>query len=335
MTARRPWALPLVPLYWAGLRFKDALRALGLLRTHGLRWPVVSVGSLSAGGAGKTPVVIALARLLQSNGRGVDVLSRGYGRFHREAARVALVDLTVPDPAARFGDEPALMAAALPGLPVWVGADRYAAGASAESDSSSVGIHLLDDGFQHRRLARAFDIVLVTAQDLDDPLLPAGNRREPLSALRRVGAIVLREEERAALEPSLVRWCRPGTPLWYIRRSLVVPESLDHSFPLISFAGIARPEGFLHMLRSCGLRVIDSVQFPDHHRYNAEDMRHLVQRLQSKNAGAFITTEKDAVKITPELRSLLEAAGPLHLAGLRVDFAQPAPILAELEVRCR
>jgi tetraacyldisaccharide 4'-kinase len=336
MTVRRPWALPFVPLYWAALRTKDALRGAGIPRDRALLGPVVSVGSLSAGGAGKTPVVIALAALLRAQGCTVDVLSRGYGRSHREAAeKTALVDLTVPDPASRFGDEPVLIARAVPGVQVWVSADRYAAGLASEQHlPGSPAIHILDDGFQHRRLTRALDIVLLTAEDLDDTLIPASNRREPLSALRRADVLVLREEEHFSIEPRLRRWLDPETPVWTIRRSVELPAGLPAA-GLLAFAGIARPQGFFEMLRSCGLRVIDPVSFPDHHRYNAADMRRLAQRMQSQTGGAFITTEKDAVKITPELRSLLEAVAPLHVAGLRIEFTEPGRILAELEARCR
>jgi tetraacyldisaccharide 4'-kinase len=336
MTVRRPWALPLVPLYWAGLRTKDALRRAGIPPARSLRWPVVSVGSVSAGGAGKTPVVIALAALLRAQGCTVDVLSRGYRRSQHEAAyKTDLVDLADPDPAARFGDEPVLIARAVPGVQVRVGADRYAAGLAAEQNPPTPrAIHILDDGFQHRRLARALDVVLLTAEDLNDALLPAGNRREPLSALRRAHALVLRDEERASIEPRLPRWLRPDIPIWTIRRNLELPAGLPTG-ALVAFAGIARPQGFFEMLRSCGLRVIDSVSFPDHHRYTAADMRRLARRIQSQTGGAFITTEKDAVKITPELRSLLEAVAPMHVAGLRIEFTEPDRVVTELEARCR
>ena len=129
--ARRHWAWPLVLLYVAGLAVKDGLRAAGVLPVRRLGWPVVSVGSLSAGGAGKTPVVIALAELLQGRGWSVDVLSRGYGR---EGSGVERVDLEAEDAAERFGDEPALIAQRA-GVPVWVGAERFAAGAAAEAVS--------------------------------------------------------------------------------------------------------------------------------------------------------------------------------------------------------
>lgn len=329
MSARRPWALPLSPLYGAGLRAKDALRAIGLLPTRRLGWPVLSVGSISAGGAGKTPVVIALAKLLRADGRTVDVLSRGYGGRSNQVTRV---DLAVPDAASRFGDEPSLIAAS--GVPIWVGADRYAAGTAAEQASAPAsGIHLLDDGFQHRRLLRALDIVLLTAEDLADSLLPAGNLREPLSALCRADVVLLREEERDSVEPRLRRCLRSEIPVFLIRRMLHVPSAAANS--LFAFSGIARPNNFLHMLNSCGLRVIDSHAYPDHHRYTARDMDSLAQRLRSSGAQAFITTEKDAVKITPELRAILEAAAPLHVAQLQVEFAEPARLLAELEARCR
>ena len=128
MKARREWAWPLVPLYAAGLAVKDGLRGLGVPRTRKLRWPVVSVGSLSAGGAGKTPVVIALAELLHGRGWYVDVLSRGYGRA---GSGVERVDPEAADAALRYGDEPMVIAQRT-GVPVWVGAERFAAGSAAE-----------------------------------------------------------------------------------------------------------------------------------------------------------------------------------------------------------
>lgn len=328
MSTRRPWALPLVPLYSAGLRVKDGLRSAGLLSMRRLARPVLSIGSLSAGGAGKTPTVIALARLLQSHGHSVDVLTRGYGR---QLGQVARVDPTAPVAADRFGDEPVLIAGSAE-VPVWVGSSRYDAGRAAEQ-ASSPGLHLLDDGFQHRALARAVDLVLITADDLYDPLLPAGNRREPLTALRRADIVLLREEERDAVEPGVRPYLQPGTPVFYLRRTLRTP--CPSGAGVLAFSGLARPQGFVDMLQACGLRVIDSVAYPDHHRYTAREMHELLRRLQSSAAHTFLTTEKDAVKITPELRAILEAEAPLHVAELRVDFTEPAALLAELEARCR
>ena len=151
MSARRPWAWPLVPLYAVGLALKGGLRTTGMLQARRLKWPVVSVGSLSAGGAGKTPVVMALAELLRQDAWNVDVLSRGYGR---DGTSVERVDPEAEEAARRFGDEPVMMARRLQ-IPVWVGAERFAAGTAAEASGAKHGVHLLDDGFQHRELARA------------------------------------------------------------------------------------------------------------------------------------------------------------------------------------
>jgi tetraacyldisaccharide 4'-kinase len=349
----------LVPLYAAGLAAKDGLRAAGVLKVKKLGWPVVSVGSLSAGGAGKTPVVIALADLLREHGWQVDVLSRGYGRVGNGVERV---DPEAADAAVRFGDEPVLIAQRT-GVPVWVGAERFAAGQAAESlaaetqntgvlhsvqnDNSKTGIsgngrrlHLLDDGFQHRGLARAADIVLVTEQDLDDSLLPAGNRREPLAALRRADVVVLREEERERVEPRVRGWMRLDAAIWTVRRAIDIPGELPgagkltrENYALLAFCAIARPQNFVDTLRTGGVRVADSIAFPDHHRYTAEDMRQLIQGLQTRAADGFITTEKDAVKLMPQLRAQLEAAAPLLIARLQTTFGDPHVVLRELEAR--
>ena len=189
----RPLLLPFAPLFRAAVAAKNLAYANGWVTTRKLRGPVVSVGGLSVGGAGKTPLVIRLAQLLQADGLHVDVLSRGYGRSSTTTQRV--------DPtgtAADFGDEPLLIARRT-GVPVFVGASRFQAGLLAEQANDPIGepaLHLLDDGFQHRQLARDIDIVLVAERDLDDYLLPAGNLREPLSALRRASLLVVRDEER-------------------------------------------------------------------------------------------------------------------------------------------
>jgi tetraacyldisaccharide 4'-kinase len=333
--ARRPWALAFVPLYAAGLAAKDALRHAGMFPTRTLTWPVVSVGSLSAGGAGKTPVVIALAALLRDREYIVDVLSRGYGRSGHAFERV---DASMDNAAARFGDEPLLITQRA-GVPVWVSADRFAAGKAAEANGIGVarGVHLLDDGFQHRRLARAMDVVLVTAEDLDDALLPAGNRREPLRALRRADAIVVREQERDRVMPQLSRWMRSGAVIWTIHRRINVvgdENVFDNDVPLLAFCAIARPQGFVEMLRAQGGRVVDSVTFPDHYAYTATDLQRLIASCRASGASGFITTEKDAVKLSPKMRTQLEAGAPLHIAKLHTEFLDEAAVIRDLEACC-
>src|SRR3984893_11196644 len=175
---------PLSSLFGLGVRVRNALYDRSLARAQRLSGPVVRIGNLSVGGSGKTPFVLLLGELLQVRGLKFDILTRGYGRTTRG---VALVD---PAGSPRdFGDEPLLMARHL-AVPVIVAEERYQAGVLAEKEFGPE-LHLLDDGFQHRSLHRAFDIVLVTPEDTRDRLLPAGRLREPLSALRRADAVVL------------------------------------------------------------------------------------------------------------------------------------------------
>ena len=293
MTVRRPWALPLVPIYRAASALDASLYSAGLRRTHKLAWPVLSVGSLSAGGAGKTPVVIALANMLQERGWHVDVLSRGYGRTGSGVQRVQMEGNDAHEAAREFGDEPALIAQRT-SVPVWVGTNRFASGAVAERESAA-GIHILDDGFQHRRLARDFNIVLVTAEDLTDTLLPAGNLREPLAALERADAIVIREDEREAVEKHVTALAPPNSPIWSIRRTLRFPQPLgvfSAGLRPLAFCAIARPEGFAALLQASGCGIIDTVIFDDHHRYDANDIEQILKAARELKATGFVTTEK-------------------------------------------
>ena len=334
MSFRRPWALPLVPLYRAVSALDASLYRFGLRATHKLAWPVISVGSLSAGGAGKTPVVIALANMLGERGWHVDILSRGYGRSGKGNERVDLTSLSPDQAAQRFGDEPTLIAQRT-SAPVWVGSDRFATGQLAEAQGPS-GIHLLDDGFQHRRLARDFNIVLVTAEDLADTLLPAGNLREPPTALRRADAIVIRDSEQEAIEAQVRALAGPNPPLWTVRRTLRFPQPLgvfSAGLRPLAFCAIARPEGFAALLQSSGCGIIDTVIFDDHHRYDANDIAQILKTARDLKATGFVTTEKDAVKLSADFRQTLEAIGPLMTVALDADFIYKAPVLRTLEAR--
>jgi tetraacyldisaccharide 4'-kinase len=327
VNARRPWALPLVPLYAAGLTVKNALWRTGWLPTRKLQCPVISVGSLSAGGAGKTPVVIALAELLDAHGWHVDILSRGFGREGRGAERV---NGTADGAARRFGDEP-VMIGKRTGVPVWVGADRFAAGTAAEASNAARGVHLLDDGFQHRQLARAMDVVLVTAKDLDDALLPAGNRREPLAALRRAHAVVLREDERVRVEPSVRGLMREGAAIWTVRRELRIPAEANAGMRPLAFCAIARPESFWMMLAEAGCTIANAVAFADHHIYTAADMERLVKAAQQSGATGFLTTEKDAVKLNHAMLAQLRTVGPVGIVSLDAKFVDEAEVVRAVE----
>jgi tetraacyldisaccharide 4'-kinase len=292
-----------------------------------LAWPVVSIGNLSVGGAGKTPFAIMLARALVARGWSVDVLSRGYGRA---SSAVEHVDAAAEDPARRYGDEPWLIARSA-GVPVFVGGERMEAGRLAESNVlyGAQHVHLLDDGMQHRRLARAAEIVLLHRSDFSTALLPAGRLREPLSALSRADFVVLRAED-AALEPRLRRYLRSDAQIWQVRRELEVPLLPGAA---IAFSAIAHPQEFVAQLRAHGVSVATSQHWRDHHRFTDADMKLLVRLLAAHRAACFITTEKDAVRLTGAQRAKLEAAAPLITAVLRVTLDDPEQAFEALETR--
>jgi tetraacyldisaccharide 4'-kinase len=265
---------------------------------------VISVGNLSAGGSGKTPFVLLLGELLKARGIKFDVLSRGYGRRSRG---VRLVDPAgLPQ---EFGDEPLLIARRLQ-VPVIVGEDRYEAGCFAESKFGQQ-VHLLDDGFQHRALARDFDIVLVTPQDASDRLLPSGRLREPLRSLRRADAVVL------ASGASVESFPVVGKMVWRVRRG-IVPQNVPPR-PVV-FCGIARPQNFVLQLRAANIEPVAEAFYRDHHAYCEKDIRELIELKQRSEAGGFVTTEKDAVN----LGGYLSALAPLGVVPVKMELADAA-----------
>lgn len=314
----RPLAF-FVPLYAAAVSAKNAAYDRGWKHPRRLKWPVVSVGNLSVGGSGKTPLVIRLADLLKDAGVAVDVLSRGYGR-----GDVDNVERVNPDgDAARFGDEPLLIARTAK-VPVYVGGDRYEAGLLAEGDSPVPRMHLLDDGFQHRKLARALDIVAVHASDFHERLLPAGRLREPLDSLRRASVIVLRAEDRH-LEAAL-RKRGIAAPVWVQRRKLTV-EPLTRAF---AFCGIARPDDFFATLRAQNVDLIATRVLRDHQTYSNAEIERLIATLRRHEARCFVTTEKDAVRLSPKQRNHLEEVAPLHVAQLKISLENEQAIASRL-----
>jgi len=298
---------PLTGLYGAATALRNTLFDRGVLPSRRLERPVVSVGNLSVGGSGKTPFVIALGKLLKARGIRFDVLSRGYGRKTRG---VLIVE---PDGnAADFGDEPLLIARRL-GVPVIVGESRYEAGRVAELKFQPQ-LHILDDGFQHRSVARDFDIVLMTERDFDDRLLPSGRLREPLSSLARADVIVL-PVGLAVDHPALRQ-----KPIWRIERELLLP-SLP-SAPVV-FCGIARPEQFFAQVRAAGIAPAAEIIFRDHHAYDLDDIQALIGARRDLQAGGFLTTEKDAINLAPEQHCL----EPLAIAELKLTLDRPTEVM--------
>ena len=334
MTARRMWGVPLSPVYGAVVRLKRKLLNWGVMKQRRLVHPVISVGSLSAGGAGKTPVVLMLARSLSQRGYAPRILTRGYGRKSHGVERV------VPggDPA-WFGDEPMLLAERS-GVPVFVGTDRYAAGLLAERDAGEdkVIVHLLDDGFQHLKLARDVEIVLLTREDVQDELLPAGNLREPLEALTSADVVILRQEELACMDAVAVRMAKAGaaaTTMWVVQRRLRFREEEPLPVRPVVFCGIARPEGFFEMLRDLGCEAADWVTFEDHHEYVEDDLQRLLDTARRCSADGFVTTEKDAVKISEAHLKVLEEAGSMVVARLDLELMDEKQAIDDLIAKVR
>lgn len=320
-SAARPLLWPFVPAYRIALALRELQLRAGLKPVRRLRWPVVSIGNLSTGGAGKTPLTIALANALTARGLRVDVLSRGYGR------RSALPLLVDPGGTAQdYGDEPLLIARESQ-VSVYVAAERYKAGLMAEANSArehgsegareQAGVHLLDDGFQHRQLARDVDILLLGRDDLNDHLLPAGNLREPLSAALRAQVIAIPADE-AEVEAQLKSMGWQGT-VWHIRRHMEIPQ-LDGS--VFAFCGIARPDQFFEGLESSGVKLAARTAFADHHNYAAADLARLETQARGVGATSLLTTEKDRVRL-----GSLAATLPIQTVPLRIEIEdEPAAI---------
>jgi tetraacyldisaccharide 4'-kinase len=295
---------PLSSVYGLVVRERNRLYDRGKLRARRLRGPVISVGNISTGGSGKTPFVILLGELLKARGIKFDVLSRGYGRQSRGVMQV--------DPggsSAMFGDEPLLIARRLE-IPVILGEDRYRAGLFAEQKFGPL-LHLLDDGFQHRRLARDFDVVLVTPEDARDRLLPTGRLREPLAALQRADAIVLASGATPEAFPLT------GKVVWRVRRG-ITPTSVPPR--PIAFCGIARPQSFMLQLRKAGIEPAAEAVYRDHHAYTEADIRELLALRAKSEAGGFITTEKDAIN----LGAYFSALQPLAVIPVKMELVDAA-----------
>lgn len=279
----------------------------GLLSARRLPVPCISVGNLSVGGTGKTPLVAWLLDELISLGARPAVVSRGYGGSVRAPERVTAAGDS--EAARRFGDEPALLAARYPGLPVVVGRDRHAAGLLAASIGGTT-IVVADDAFQHRRLARTVDIAVVDASRGlgNGRQLPAGPLRESPAALARAGFVVL---NRVGAAPDLeglrlaVANLAPQAAIaesdlvfagWRDARS-GAPVELPPGAVVYAFSGIANPDSFHRTLAARGVCVRGGEVFRDHHGYSAAEIARLQRAAAAAGAVAAVTTGKDAVRV--------------------------------------
>jgi len=333
--AARRLLYPAIPLYRFALALRELRLRTNLEPVRRLKFPVISIGNLSTGGSGKTPLAVALAKVLSRRGLRVDILSRGYGRSSKVAARVRPDGTT-----SEFGDEPLLIAREA-GLPVYVAPQRYDAGLMAEADARAIApclvhsrsvqlngspqtstaevndmpiVHILDDGFQHRQLARSVNILLLDRVDWEDSLLPAGNLREPRRAANRADVIAIPAED-PDLESELKSWGWLG-PVWRLRRTMKI---FGVGSSIAAFCGIARPQQFFAGLEASGKHITTRSAFSDHHVYSTRDLDHLVAAALRSNASALVTTEKDLVRMGPLVAHIPDSM-PLKTARLRLEI---------------
>ncbi len=324
--------IPFSWLYAVLVFFRNLAYQAGWLKTHRLPIPVISIGNLSVGGTGKTPVTLALAETLQRQpfARKPAVLSRGYRRNSKGFFLVS-DGQKVYGSYQDSGDEPMLIAQRLRGVSVAVDADRVRGGNRLIEIGSS-DILLLDDGFQHRRIARDLDIVLLDAEsDLRGRLLPAGSLREPLGSLRRADLIALAHHDADKTESRQLwnacvslfgaqRLLAFQTKIRGCRRlrdgKAISPQELK-GLTLIPFCGIAKPRAFLRSLESLGAQIPFLIRFSDHHRYRSADVERLAVAYNRIKPDFLITTEKDAVK----LGGLFEAL-PILVLEIEIEWVQ-------------
>jgi tetraacyldisaccharide 4'-kinase len=299
-------------IFLTGIKFRHAAYRRGWFKTRRLRRPVISIGNLSVGGTGKTPMVILLAGILVAAGRRPCILTRGYRR--RRGKGPMLLDpeeQLVYDPRV-IGDEPAALAKALPDVPIVVAADRFRGGTLAEQ-SVRPGVFVLDDGFQHLALYRDLDVVLldVTTPSSELALLPAGRLRETFQSLERAHWVILTRTElgdasgmeaRVRAANPKARIFRGSTKLAGLvdaRSGQPEPPASLLGKKVAAFCGIGNSSAFFADLRSWGFNVAAERAFPDHHVYLHRDLENIFALARAARAEAVLTTEKDLMNLPP------------------------------------
>ncbi|MRR53233.1 MAG: tetraacyldisaccharide 4'-kinase [Deltaproteobacteria bacterium] len=303
-------------VYSVVLRFRSFLYRRGIMPSFLLDVPVISVGNLSVGGTGKTPFTVLIARLLIDRGKRVVVLSRGYGGAGGSAVRIVSDGSRILLPVAEAGDEPVLLARSVPGLIVVTSSDRYRGGLKAFKRFRP-DIFLLDDGFQHLRLRRDLNILLLDAARPfgNGWTLPAGLLREPLSAVRRADLIVYTRADEATECPALedIPACRSSHRLSGVVSLLggeLTAFSIFAGKKGVACAGIADPGAFFDALALEGLDLTATLAFQDHCFYDRTERAEICRAMKETGADFLITTEKDAVKLAafPDISQVAYAA---------------------------
>lgn len=330
---------PLAALYGAITRARLKLYQKGKLQTEEISVPVISVGNITTGGTGKTPIVEWVARAAAREGRRVCILTRGYGRANPHERVLVSDGEQILSNALEGGDEPFLLAEKLKGLAAVVSdADRVAAARWALENLNS-NLFILDDGFQHLRIKRDLDLVAIDATNPfgGGRLLPRGRLREPLKGLKRADCIIItradQTEEIEALRLEVER-LSGGLPVLLSRTRMkglrpLSGSTLDESAAINSFrqsvaafCAIGNPQAFFSQLSNAGHKLVYTRAFADHRRYTQADVDGLVSRAAERGAQALLTTEKDAVK----LRSFSFAL-PCYVVEIEMEFETEARLL--------
>jgi tetraacyldisaccharide 4'-kinase len=308
VSAQQTLLVPLSWIYGAVSRLRAMAYRRGILRTRRLPGTVISVGNLTTGGTGKTPMVLRIAERLVAEGKRVGILTRGYRGESDAGSAAGTTSDEVRMLQSRLGDAVAF----------GVGADRYAEGMKL----AKLGIErfVMDDGFQHMRLACDVNIVLIDATNPfgGGRLLPAGRLREPHSALGRADIVVITRAAAAApaIEAAIRRDSR--APIFYAKPRLDFMQEIGGGSssgassvapmkPWFAFCAVGNPDAFFANLREWGLNVTGHKSFPDHHRYSAEDIRDLERAATAAGASRMICTEKDKFNLPPDMKT------PLHV----------------------
>lgn len=306
---------PFSPFYSLAMRWRESLYRYRILPSARMAVPVISIGNLTLGGSGKTPVVQSIAEFLRQKGWSPAVISRGYGGKAGAPVNIVSDGRQVLLEADAAGDEPRLLAEKLPGIPVLTGTRRK--NPARRAVEMGADILVLDDGFQHLALARDLDLVLFNADFLagNSRVFPGGDLREPVQSLNRCHGFVMtgvceRNRDRAEQFRELLHTHFPDHPVFMADYRPAAIRRLDRSgiqegmrledlrkVRLFGFSGIAHPENFRETLGELGLAVLGYMSFPDHHPYSREDLENMAAEARQMGAEACITTEKDMIKL--------------------------------------
>lgn len=327
--------LPLSWLFGLGVWLRNLFFDIGVLSSAEIGVPVISVGNITAGGTGKTPLVEYVVRQLIARGLHPAVVSRGYGRNSSGVLSVSDGNKLLVD-ADMGGDEPVQMARNLPGAVVVVGERRVAA-AQAAVEGWKANVIVLDDGFQHRYVKRDIDIVVLDSRmaNVQEPLLPAGLKREPLSNLQRADVLALSRSNKSTSSEWTARYsAAPVIKYRYVIKGIEPVIDIGvHALPagtcVVAFSGIGSHESFLSTLDDAGLVVQAEKGFGDHHNYTERDIEKIIDMIHSTDVNACVTTEKDMARLRSapdEVRELLKTM-PLWCMGINVEVFEGEDVL--------